>query len=447
MTEDRTKRVGIFQTFSDKEVEVKYGQWLLENTTIFTVKTAVFLSLVFVIFFIIDCLIIGSFSGISFMIRIVLTIPPIILSITQFHKIQQLATRCNIMTLIELVTYIPVLILCYIVVFPLSYMILLISFFMFLMSIAIGINSERQILILIIVAVLSFIYLAFIHPAQFSFIETLVFASVIFMNLILAIFANHTFDIQNREQFLKMVSIENQNELILSQKNQLAYINKMLAHDLKTPIRNISNFVALIQRKLPSLSDKEKELFNFIEISSNKMSHLVKDYLEFAKLEADDVQNLTIIDLTESIPEYAKRFKAENPLDQVNINVNGQLPKIAINKSILESLLQNLFVNAMIYNKNETIEIDISSSQNDLYQVIHIKDNGIGIAKEYHDKVFQIFERLNPSDYKEGTGIGLAHCAEIMRRLNGKIELVSGPNLGSTFSLYFPSEELLTANS
>lgn len=441
MKRDRTTKISLFQSFPDKEVEANYGQWLLENTTIFTKKTGVVLSLIFTMFFVLDCIILGHFSWMSFVIRIALTVPAIIISITQFHKIKQLATRCNIMTTIELVVYISILLLCYVAEFPLSYIILLISFFMFLMSIAIGINSERQIYMLITVGLLSFIYLSFIHPVEFSFIETLIYISVIVINSILTIFANHTFDSQHREQFLKVLSIKSQNELVLSQKNQLAYINKMLAHDLKTPIRNISNFVALLQRKLPALENKEKELFDFIEMSSKKMSQLVSDYLEFAKLEEGNMQNSKIIDLSESIPKYVDRFKAENPLDKVSINVHGHLPKVTINKSILESLLHNLFVNALIYNESDKKEIDISSSQIGSFKVLNIKDNGIGIPKKYHDKVFQIFERLNPTDYKGGTGIGLAHCAEIMHRLNGKIKLVSEPDLGSTFSLYFPSEK------
>jgi len=428
----------IFKSFSDANLEAQYNDWLFENTKSLTVRTGIVATTIFALFFILDSIIVGEFLWPSFIFRILIAIPFLGIGISRFKKVKSQNSFDNILSFLEVSTHLMVLVLSYISSFPIYYIALLATVFMFLMSMTIGVREKRQFINLIIVSILSILYILFLHSITPSFFESITYTSIIIINLIIAIFANSLLASQNRDIFLKILKLENQKEVIEGHKNQLSYINKMLAHDLKTPIRNISSFVTLLERKLPELEPDQNEIFSFVKTNASKMSNLVEDFLEFAKLQDGYFHEYEFIDLNEHLPHYTKAFNDENPHDNIEINLMGKFPNLFISNNILNSLLSNLITNAIKYNTNDVKKISISATQSGYYNILHIKDNGIGVPERYHEKVFKIFERLNPSDYQDGTGIGLAHCAEIMRRLNGKITLSSALDQGSTFSLYFP---------
>ena len=99
-------------------------------------------------------------------------------------------------------------------------------------------------------------------------------------------------------------------------------------------------------------------------------------------------------------------------------------------------LLQNLIENGLKYNDADFPTIDISCSQENDFLVLKITDNGIGIASEYHEMIFKPFNKLHHQGKYEGTGIGLAICDDIVKNHNGRIELISDQQTGSTFIIY-----------
>src|SRR6202034_3389988 len=110
------------------------------------------------------------------------------------------------------------------------------------------------------------------------------------------------------------------------------------------------------------------------------------------------------------------------------------LPSIRASKSEIHQLFQNLINNAIKYRKEDvTPEVEIGAEQEGGYCLFMVKDNGIGIEKEYYDRIFVIFQRLHNQDKYSGTGIGLATCKKIVEMNGGKIWVKSEPGQGSIF--------------
>jgi light-regulated signal transduction histidine kinase (bacteriophytochrome) len=121
-----------------------------------------------------------------------------------------------------------------------------------------------------------------------------------------------------------------------------------------------------------------------------------------------------------------------------NINLRvEELPVIMADELQMGQLIQNLVGNAVKFSYNNSSVIISSSREND-YHVIAVRDEGIGIESLYFDRIFTIFQRLFPKEEYEGTGIGLAICKRIVERHGGKIWVESEPGKGSTFRFTIP---------
>ncbi len=115
------------------------------------------------------------------------------------------------------------------------------------------------------------------------------------------------------------------------------------------------------------------------------------------------------------------------------------LPTLYCDKSQIAQVFQNLISNAIKYRSADTPRIHIAAQQEDSCCVLSVRDNGIGIAPAYHDKVFGVFRRLHGTDYA-GTGIGLAICKKIVEKHGGRIWVESGAGVGSVFKFSIPAK-------
>ena len=170
------------------------------------------------------------------------------------------------------------------------------------------------------------------------------------------------------------------------------------------------------------------------------MNNLLNDLLKYATIGSSmkdfvpvkivDVVDISLMNLKVLIEETGAEIKTNN------------LPEIDAIPSLLHQLFQNLIGNAIKFRKPDVAPIiNIEGTETDLYHIISIQDNGIGIAEAYQEKIFVIFQRLhNRKDY-EGTGIGLSICMKIMKRLGGDIQVKSEEGQGATFLLSFPKKE------
>ncbi len=258
----------------------------------------------------------------------------------------------------------------------------------------------------------------------------------------------------NRLEKLQRTRIDKQNSLLQQQKQALVKSNELLknqskklllsnqelerfayiaSHDLKSPLNNIINFSNLLQSELKDTKNlRVTQYVDFIRSGSIKMNMLIEDVLEYSKLSSDSTSNdktdLNIIlqSITDSISEYIHQKNAQ-------VKVNGPLPTIRAHRTKMYLLFKNLIENGIKYNQSVSPHIEISFKKKELTYLFSVKDNGIGISSEFHQKIFDMFSRLHAENEYEGTGLGLALCKKIVRSLDGEIFVISEENKGADF--------------
>ena len=222
---------------------------------------------------------------------------------------------------------------------------------------------------------------------------------------------------------------------------QFAYV---ASHDLREPLRMISTYLALIERRYAALFDADgREFLTFARDGAQRMDRLVLDLLDYARtgrrggppaptpLRAAIGQAVRVLGpaIAQSGAEVTVECAAADPL------VLGEPDQIA-------RLLQNLIGNALKYRAPDRApRIRVVCRRLDQDWRIAVADNGIGIEADYYEQIFRIFQRLHPQDRYEGTGIGLAICKRIVEHLGGRIWVESTPGAGSVFSFTLPAAD------
>ncbi len=210
---------------------------------------------------------------------------------------------------------------------------------------------------------------------------------------------------------------------------QFAYI---ASHDLREPLRMIASYAQLLEKNYQSVLDERGEMFlNFLMDGAKRMNLLINDLLTYSRLKKKD-EELQLIDLEEVMEEVLTNLEfiiEENE----GVIEKEPLPKIRGYYSQTVQLFQNLINNAIKFKSEQDPHIQIKVKDRMSEYLISIKDNGIGIAPEYHEQIFQVFQRLHNRNEYEGSGIGLAICKKIVENFGGKIWVESEQGSGSTF--------------
>jgi PAS domain S-box-containing protein len=225
-------------------------------------------------------------------------------------------------------------------------------------------------------------------------------------------------------------------EELLRSNNDLKQFAYIASHDLQEPLRMVSSFTQLLQHKYSDqIDDDGREYIKYAVEGAKRMYDLLNGLLaysrvqtrgkEFSKVDMNDVLEKVRSNLSLIIRERGCVVKGPN------------LPEIIADESQMLQLFQNLIENAIKFSLNKPV-ISISSTRNNGYHLFSVEDEGIGIEKQYYEKIFRIFQRLNHSDEYHGTGVGLAICKRIVERHNGIIWLKSVPGKGSTFFFTIP---------
>ena len=210
---------------------------------------------------------------------------------------------------------------------------------------------------------------------------------------------------------------------------QFAYV---ASHDLQEPLRMVSSYTQLLERRYKDQLDQDARDFIFFAVDgANRMQHLINDLLDysrvttrgkpFAKLDLSTVLGHAIANLQKKVQETGALI------------VNDDLPFVYGDEVQLVRVFQNLLDNAMKFRGTDPPRINVSAKTLDEKIQISITDNGIGIDKIYSDRVFTIFQRLHTKVEYPGTGIGLAICKRTIERHGGKIWFESEPGKGTTF--------------
>ena len=212
---------------------------------------------------------------------------------------------------------------------------------------------------------------------------------------------------------------------------QFAYV---ASHDLKTPLNNIVHFSQLLGHRYKGQIDGEADLFiGYIVDGGKHMSRLISDILAYSRV-SHHLEHLAPTPAGDAVVQALKNleFNMKNTGAEAVI---GEMPLVMADESHLVSLFQNLISNSLKYrapDRKPKISINAERISQDFWR-FSLADNGIGIDTKYHDKIFEIFQRLNPTSDSDGTGIGLTLCRRIVHRFGGNIWLESEPGIGTTF--------------
>jgi PAS domain S-box-containing protein len=229
---------------------------------------------------------------------------------------------------------------------------------------------------------------------------------------------------------LKLEELRRSNEEL----EQFAYVS---SHDLQEPLRMISSYLQLLQRRYQGkIDDKADKYIYYAVDGAARMQTLINDLLEFSRVttkaekpEPTDSESV-LNQVLSNLELYIKENRATVSHDS--------LPEIMADSTQLAQVFQNLIINGIKFHSEEAPKIYISAEKKASEWQFSVQDNGIGIDPQYSERIFEVFKRLHNKEDYPGTGIGLAVCKKIVERHGGRIWVESELGKGSTFYFTLP---------
>lgn len=234
----------------------------------------------------------------------------------------------------------------------------------------------------------------------------------------------------------KMLLEKSTNDLAIRNQELEKFAN-VAAHDIKSPLNNISSITEILLSDFSQdLDDEAKMFIGMLHSSSAVLRNLVDGILTHSKSDSILTQIRQYVDLYELIGEIKNLLDIKN---EYEFKLNFENLKIYTNKIALQQILINLVANGIKYNDKKSVVIEIGFDQNPYFFEFYVKDNGNGIQKEWQQRMFNIFEVLSAQDRfgNKGNGIGLSTVKKLVQGLGGQIEVDSKIRKGTkiTFTL------------
>lgn len=226
----------------------------------------------------------------------------------------------------------------------------------------------------------------------------------------------------------------------LERKNEeLEQFTFITSHHLQEPLRSISSFAQILEKRYKNSLDAEgEEYLTFMVDSVKRMHDLLRDLSKYANL-STKARTIEMVEMDAVIEMGIKRLQKNITTNDAQIHYHN-LPLIKGNKEELAQLFQNLISNGLKYRSEENPAIHITAEEyNGNFYKFAVSDNGIGIPKEYSDKIFKLFNRLHNTKAYTGTGIGLAICQKIVEKHGGQIWVEAAANKGTVFYFTLPT--------
>ncbi len=210
---------------------------------------------------------------------------------------------------------------------------------------------------------------------------------------------------------------------------QFAYVT---SHDLQQPLRVITGFVQLLERRYKDKLDHEaSEFIDFIVQGTERMQLLINDLLAYSRVTTRQ-KPLKPVDMNQAVKTATMNLMRTIEESGATI-IYDKLPVVNADETQMIQLFQNLLDNAIKYRGDEIPHIEISAKQADGGWLFSVSDNGIGFDTEQAGRIFEVFQRLHTDSKYKGTGIGLAICKKIVERHGGRIWAESQVGKGSVF--------------
>ena len=214
-----------------------------------------------------------------------------------------------------------------------------------------------------------------------------------------------------------------------------------LSHDLRRPLTSIRMFSEMLKEGLVTTEDKKNEYYNIISNESEQLTDLANNILDFSRIERGRKKySFEYGDISRLAAETVENFKAHMYPSggRIALNMDANLPGFKMDAYAISQALTNLLSNAMKYSPPDG-EITVNVVKRQAGVAIEVIDNGIGIPKKEHRKIFEKFYRASQQDTNvEGTGLGLTLVKCAVEAHGGRVELDSAPGRGSKFTLVLP---------
>ena len=243
--------------------------------------------------------------------------------------------------------------------------------------------------------------------------------------------AEDTFRMLNRELEARVEERTRELETALREMEAFSYT---VAHDLRAPLRAMTSFSQVLREDHLSPADAAGlELATRLEQSARRMDSLVQDLLSYSRLSREDLP-LDRVDLNLMVPIVIDQMSAYLESRGAQVSVDPDLPPVMAHPLALSRVLANLLENAAKFVPAGRVpRIWIGGRRREGRVQVVVEDNGIGIAPEYHEKIFGLFQRLNRSEEFPGTGIGLAIVKKAVEKMGGTVVVESRLGEGSRF--------------
>jgi signal transduction histidine kinase len=224
--------------------------------------------------------------------------------------------------------------------------------------------------------------------------------------------------------------------------SELESYSYSISHDLRAPLRAMQGYAHVLLEDSPaSFGPEEKTYLNRIISASNRMDKLIQDVLSYSRVTGAEIASEPL-ELEQVLRDIIEEYPTLHAKD-VSIELETPMPRISAPVALLTQCLANLLNNAVKFmpeGVSPRVRVWAESDGPDVR--IWIEDNGIGIAPEYHARIFGVFERIPAKRHYEGTGIGLAIVRKAASRMGGTVGVESQPGKGSRFWLFLPGRKI-----
>ena len=280
------------------------------------------------------------------------------------------------------------------------------------------------------------------------FWETLSFRIVLFLIVVLGLYIIYRiriYQIELNQQELetqvkeRTESLKHITEELKKSNKELEQFAYVASHDLQEPLRMVSAYAGLLEKRIDKKLDKDsREFLSYMKDGALRMQVLINDLLDYSRISTKG-KSFQTADLNTLMQHVLQNLKISIDEKQARVTFD-KLPTLNVDESQIVRLFQNLIGNAIKY-CHLIPEVHVAVSRNNGEWTFTVSDNGIGINPKYQTRIFGIFQRLHGRDEYSGTGIGLAVCKKIVERHGGKLWVESEAEKGSVFYFTLPQKK------
>jgi len=228
-------------------------------------------------------------------------------------------------------------------------------------------------------------------------------------------------------------------EQLRASNHELEAFTYSASHDLRAPLRAIMGFTSLLAERADVMDEDARNVLERIDRAARQMDALIHDLLNYARTGQRELLAVPV-SLEPIVKEIENTFQSRIRESGTEFQIVRPLAPVLGDPTLIKQTLLNLVDNALTYRKRDGCpRISVACAVVEDRAVLSVSDNGIGIAPQHHDKIFQVFHRLHAESEYAGTGIGLAIVAKAARAMGGTVRVTSAPGVGSTFNVSLPA--------